>query len=94
MQRTAPQQLELEVAPLEPPRKQLRRQPRSVTGPRLALSPDEAAAMLGVSRDYFDEHVLHELRIVRRGRRMLIALAEIERWLDRTAARGSVGDAG
>jgi hypothetical protein len=55
MQRAAPQQLELEVAPLEPPRKLLRRNTRSVTAPRLALSPDEAAAMLGVSRDYFDE---------------------------------------
>ena len=39
--------------------------------PRLALSPDEAAAALGVSRDYFDEHVAGELRIVRRGRRKL-----------------------
>jgi excisionase family DNA binding protein len=51
------------------------------------LSPDEAAALLGVSRDYFDEHVIGELRIVRRGRRILIALAELERWLDRAAAR-------
>jgi excisionase family DNA binding protein len=59
-------------------------------GPRLALSPDEAAAVLGVSRDYLDEHVIDELRVVRRGRRILIALAELERWLDRSAARGSV----
>jgi excisionase family DNA binding protein len=56
-------------------------------GPQLALSPEEAAALLGVSRDYFDEHVVPELRIVRRGRRILIALAELERWLDRAAAR-------
>lgn len=55
------------------------------TLPRLSVSPGEAAEMLGVSRDYFDEHVLHELRIVRRGRRILIALAELERWLDRAA---------
>lgn len=55
------------------------------TLPRLSVSPGEAATMLGVSRDYFDEHVLHELRIVRRGRRILIALAELERWLDRAA---------
>ncbi len=53
--------------------------------PRLALSPDEAAAALGVSRDYFDEHVARELRIVRRGRRKLIPVREIERWLDRSA---------
>lgn len=61
------------------------------TLPRLSVSPGEAAEMLGVSRDYFDEHVIQELRIVRRGRRILIALAELERWLDRAATtRGSV----
>ena len=55
--------------------------------PRLALSPDEAAATLGVSRDYLDEHVASELRWVRRGRRKLVAICELERWLDRSAAR-------
>ena len=67
---------------------------RSATlGARLALSPDEAAALLGVSRDYFDEHVIDELRIVRRGRRILVALAELERWLERSATRASLGRA-
>lgn len=55
--------------------------------PRLCVKPDEAAQMLGVSRDYFDEHVKPELRIVRRGRRILIAVTELERWLDRAATR-------
>jgi excisionase family DNA binding protein len=55
--------------------------------PRLALSPDEAAAALGVSRDYLDEHIGGELRWVRRGRRKLVAVVEIERWLERSAAR-------
>ena len=54
-------------------------------GPRLALSPDEAVAVLGVSRDYFDEHVIGGLRIVRRGRRILVALAELEQWLDKAS---------
>ena len=54
---------------------------------RLALSPTEAAAALGVSRDYFDEHIAPELRLVRRGRRKLIALRELERWLEHAAAR-------
>ncbi len=58
---------------------------------RLAVSPGEAAEMLGVSRDYFDEHVIDELRVVRRGRRILVALAELERWLDRSATRATVG---
>lgn len=43
--------------------------------------------MLGVSRDYLDEHILCELRSVRRGRRVLIALSELERWLNSAAAR-------
>jgi excisionase family DNA binding protein len=55
--------------------------------PRLALSPDEAAAALGVSRDYLDEHIAHELRWVRRGRRKFVAVAELQRWLERSAAR-------
>ena len=55
--------------------------------PRLALSPDEAATALGVSRDYFDEHIRHELRVVRRGRRILISAKELEGWLDQNSAR-------
>jgi excisionase family DNA binding protein len=92
--RLVAQQLELEVLPVEPPPKP--RQPRNDTtastklGPRLALSPDEAAPLLGVSRDYLDEHVIAELRIVRRGRRILIALTELERWLDQNATRATV----
>lgn len=54
--------------------------------PRLALSPDECAAALGVSRTYLDEHVMPELRIVRRGRRKLVPVKELEAWLNRAAA--------
>src|SRR4051794_15022347 len=97
MSRPAPQQLELEVVPVESPQRSPGRATGSsrpaTLGPRLALSPDEAAALLGVSRDYFDEHVIDELRVVRRGRRILVALAELERWLDRSATRASLGRA-
>lgn len=55
--------------------------------PRLALTKAEAAMSLGVSVDFFDEHVLPELRIVRRGRRRLIPLVELQRWLDISAQR-------
>jgi hypothetical protein len=55
--------------------------------PRLALSPDEAAAALGVSRDYLDDHLAAELRWVRRGRKKFVAVAEVERFLEREAAR-------
>lgn len=85
------QQLRLEVTSIRRPERPRPRQTTKATlGPRLALSPDEAAGVLGVSRDYLDEHVMAELRIVRRGRRILIALSELERWLDRAAARGTV----
>jgi len=53
--------------------------------PRLSLSKQEAADALGVSIDFFDEHIATELRMVRRGRRRLIPVRELERWLDRHA---------
>jgi excisionase family DNA binding protein len=52
---------------------------------RLALSKAEAADALGVSVDFLEQHVLPELRVVRRGRRRLIPAGELERWLDRNA---------
>ena len=55
--------------------------------PRLALSKTEAADALGVSVDFLEEHVLHELKIVRRGRRRLIPLTELQRWIDNNAHR-------
>lgn len=55
--------------------------------PPLALSPDEAARALSVSRDFFDEHVKPELRVVRRGRKVLVSVRELERWLDASSAR-------
>jgi excisionase family DNA binding protein len=59
---------------------------RTTTLERLAVSPAEAAALLGVSRDFFDEHIRDELRVVRRGRLKLIPVRELERWLEREAA--------
>jgi hypothetical protein len=60
---------------------------------RLALVPAEAAASIGCSRDFFDEHVLPELRVVRRGRLIFVPVVELERWLDEASALtlGSVG---
>jgi excisionase family DNA binding protein len=53
----------------------------------LALTPTEAAGALGVSLDFFNEHVAHELRWVHRGRKRLVAVAELGRWLDEHAER-------
>jgi hypothetical protein len=62
--------------------------------PRVALRcPDEAAAALGVSPDYFDKHVRHELRLIRRGRLVLVLVSELERWGERNAARTLEGAA-
>lgn len=54
---------------------------------RLALNRSDSAEALGVSVDFFDEHVAHELRCVRRGRRRLYPVREIEQWLDAAAER-------
>jgi excisionase family DNA binding protein len=59
---------------------------------RLSLSPTEAAAALGVSRDFYDQHIASELRVVRRGRRRLVPVNELERWLEREAARPLHGE--
>jgi hypothetical protein len=59
--------------------------------PRLALSKTEPVDALGVSVDFLEEHVLHELKVVRRGRRRLIPLSELQRWIDSNAHR-TLGD--
>ncbi len=55
--------------------------------PRLALRPEQAADSIGVGRTFFFEQVLPELRVVRRGRLRLIPVTELDRWLERNAAR-------
>ncbi|MGH2934978.1 MAG: excisionase family DNA-binding protein [Gaiellaceae bacterium] len=55
--------------------------------PRLALTVTEAAESLGVSLDYLDAHIRPELKVVRRGRKQLISIRELERWLAANEAR-------
>lgn len=55
--------------------------------PRLAVTKAEAADSLGVSVDFLEDHVMRELRVVRRGRRLLIPLDEIARWLEANSQR-------
>jgi len=67
----------------------------SISGPvpgrkqqvRLALSKVEAADALGISVDFLEDHVMHELRVVRKGRRRLIPVKELERWMDEQATK-------
>jgi hypothetical protein len=56
--------------------------------PRVTLRcPAEAAEALGVSPDYFDEHIRQDLKLIRRGRLVLVSVAELERWVCANEAR-------
>ena len=55
--------------------------------PRVAMTIAEAAAALGVGPDFFDEHVRPDLRVIRRGTKRLIPVAELERWVAENAER-------
>ncbi len=57
------------------------------SAPVLALDVGGACSALGVSWGVFHEHIESELRIVRIGRRKLIPVAELERWLDEHAEK-------
>jgi excisionase family DNA binding protein len=54
---------------------------------RLAYTPGEAAAAIGVGRTTFYEQVLPDLRVIRIGRKRLIPIRELEKWTERRAAR-------
>jgi hypothetical protein len=56
-------------------------------GIRLAPTRAEAATSLGVSVDFFDEHIAPDLRAIRRGQLRLYPISQLERWLDDNAAR-------
>lgn len=53
--------------------------------PRVTLTKREAADCLGMSEDSFDRYVRPSLRIIRRGRHVLVPLKELERWAEAAA---------
>lgn len=55
--------------------------------PRIALTIPEAAAALGVGPDFFDQHIRPEIKLIRRGSKRLVPLAELERWAAENAER-------
>lgn len=57
--------------------------------PRIALTPAEAAAAIGVGPDFFDANVAPELRLIRRGRKRLVPVTELERWTTENANRAT-----
>jgi len=56
-----------------------------VSVPRIALTPAEAAAAIGVGPDFFNANVAPQLRLIRRGRKRLIPVRELERWVAENA---------
>lgn len=52
----------------------------------LLVSLDESARRLGISRDTFDRFVVNDLRIVSIGRRVLVPVSELERFVEQHAA--------
>lgn len=54
----------------------------------LAYTPADAAKRLGVSRSHFYEHILPNLRTIKSGRRTLVPLSELNRWLEHMLSLG------
>jgi hypothetical protein len=55
------------------------------TTPALALSIEQACASLGVSWDTWKASIEPDVRLVRLGRRKLVPVTELQRWLDKHA---------
>jgi excisionase family DNA binding protein len=53
--------------------------------PRIALTVPEAAASVGVGPDYFETYIAPHLRLIRRGRKRLVPVSELERWVTENA---------
>jgi excisionase family DNA binding protein len=60
--------------------------------PRFVLSVEDAAAALSISRDTFERYVIAELRLIRLGRRLLVPVPELERWVDEHAGTPLIAD--
>jgi hypothetical protein len=55
--------------------------------PALALSVEQACQALGVSWDTWRARIEPDVKLVRLGRRKLIAVTELQRWLDEHGER-------
>jgi hypothetical protein len=53
--------------------------------PRIALTPAEAAAAIGVGPDFFHTNIAPQLHLIRRGRKRLVPVRELERWVTENA---------
>jgi hypothetical protein len=55
--------------------------------PRVALTRGQAAAALGMSLNHFERHVQPTMRLLRVGSKVLVPVAELERWCDANSRR-------
>lgn len=62
-------------------------EPQGAAPPRLVVTKDVAAAMLSMSIDSLERHVLPHIRTVRVGGIVRIPVAEVERWVTERAGR-------
>lgn len=67
--------------------------PQTVEVPKvaLALSKSQAAAALSMSVDTFERRVVPEIRVVQKGKKVIVPVRELEAWLERSAARALQG---
>jgi len=52
----------------------------TITTRPVTVTKPQAADLLSVSIDSFERHIQPDLRVIRRGRLVLIAVDELERW--------------
>jgi hypothetical protein len=55
--------------------------------PRLALTPAEGAAALGMGLTSFKKYVQPHVRVIRRGKLRVIPVSELERWAEENAEK-------
>ena len=58
----------------------------TVSIPAIALKREDAAEAIGMSLDSFERYVQSDLRLIRRGRLVLVPIEELQRWAAENAA--------
>jgi len=58
----------------------------TVSIPAIAVRREEAAEAIGMSLDSFERYVQSDLRLIRRGRLVIVPTSELVRWCEENAA--------
>ena len=59
----------------------------------ICATREQAAALLAMSVDYFDEHVRPDLPVLRKGRERIYLVEDLEKWARQNAAMALGGKA-